>query len=258
MPNNDILRKMYKDGSLVSVVNMSQEGMAMPANIETWTLDDYGKPISIELKSGVTSISSFYQYQNTSLRKVVLPNTINTIGDNAFSNCNNLDINIPSGLTSAGMYVFQNSSLNADLSLPSSSFSSGASASGYSANWREGFNSCDFCGHTVTIENGVTVIPRNFARSFKNGTLVIPSSVTFLSPACFGCVSGSGNRTIIFLGDTPPNEVNNSATNNNSAWYAYDTSYYSGLTVIVPYWSFNIYKSKFPEVANYMQRAPLS
>ena len=107
MPNNDILKKMYKNGSLVSVVNMSQEGMAMPANIETWTLDSYGQPTSIELKSGVTSIPESWQVSNHALSSVTIPNTVTTIGESAFTDCTSLvTVNVPSGTTSLSAQAF--------------------------------------------------------------------------------------------------------------------------------------------------------
>lgn len=98
---------MYKNGSLVSVVNMSQEGMAMPANIETWTLNDYGQPTSVELKSGVTSIPECWQTSNHALSSVTIPNTVKTIGTSAFTDCTSLvEVNVPSGTTSLGAQAF--------------------------------------------------------------------------------------------------------------------------------------------------------
>jgi hypothetical protein len=107
MPNNDILRKMYKNGSLVSVVNMTQEGMAVPSNIETWTLNGYGQPTSIELKSGVTSIPESWQVSNHVLSSVTMPNTVKTIGESAFTDCTSLTtVNVPSGTTSISAQAF--------------------------------------------------------------------------------------------------------------------------------------------------------
>lgn len=107
MPNNDILKKMYKNGSLVSVVNMSQEGMAVPSNIKTWTLNDYGQPTSVELKSGVTSIPESWQVSNYVLSSVTIPNTVTTIGTSAFTDCTSLvTVNVPSGTTSLGAQAF--------------------------------------------------------------------------------------------------------------------------------------------------------
>jgi hypothetical protein len=98
---------MYKNGSLVSVVNMSQEGMAMPANIEAWTLDSYGQPTSVDLKSGVTSIPESWQVSNHVLSSVTIPNTVKTIGESAFTDCTSLTtVNVPSGTTSISAQAF--------------------------------------------------------------------------------------------------------------------------------------------------------
>lgn len=128
MPNNDILRKMYKNGSLVSVVNMSQEGMAMPANIETWTLDPYGQPTSIELKSGVTSIPEYWQISNHALSSVTMPGTLVSIGASAFTDCTSLStVNVPSGTTTLGDGAFYGVGCSA-ITIPNTVTSIGNSA----------------------------------------------------------------------------------------------------------------------------------
>lgn len=128
MSNSDILRKMYKNGSLVSVVNMSQEGMAMPANIETWTLDPYGRPTSIELKSGVTSIPEYWQASNHVLSSVTMPGTLISIGDYAFHDTYLDNIVVPNGCTTIGDNAFQACTSLSSITIPNTVTSIGNSA----------------------------------------------------------------------------------------------------------------------------------
>lgn len=259
MANNDNFKKMYHDGAQVGIVALAESGTQTPANIESWTLDDYGKPTSIVIKDGVTEIPAYFQVRNNSLTAVTLPNSITRIYGGAFTECGGgFSINIPSGITKADDYIFQSSVINSDLTFPVSTFTSGSSGSGSTANWGYAFTSADICGHTITIENGVEIIPRNFLRGTKNYTVIIPSSVTYLSQSCFSSMLASSGTTRIveFLGNTPPNEGSTTLSNTNSAWYTSTTSYLQGLRIIVPdnYSVFNAYKNKFPEVANYIER----
>ena len=128
MSNSDILRKMYKNDSLVSVVNMSQEGMAMPANIETWTLDSYGRPTSIELKSGVTSIPEYWQISNHALSSVTMPGTVVSIGDYAFSDTYLDNIVVPNGCTTIGNNAFKGCTSLSSIAVPNTVTSIGNNA----------------------------------------------------------------------------------------------------------------------------------
>lgn len=259
MANNDNFKKMYHDGAQVGIVALAESGTQTPANIESWTLDDYGKPTSIAIKDGVTSIPAYFQSKNDSLTAVTLPNSITRIDGSAFQDCKGgFSINIPSGITKADDYIFQNSVINSDLTFPASTFTSGSSGSGSTANWGYAFTSADICGHTITIENGVEIIPRNFLRGTQNYKVIIPSSVTYLSQSCFASLytSSGTTRIVEFLGNTPPNEGSNSLGSTSSAWYTSNTSYLEGLRIIVPnsYSALTAYKNKFPEVTNYIER----
>lgn len=259
MANNDNFKKMYHDGAQVGIMALTESGTQTPANIESWTLDDYGKPISIVIKDGVTEIPYYFQYYNDNLREVTIPNSVTKIGEYGFAYCmpiGGFNINIPSGLTNCGTYVFNYSNIASDLTIPSASFSTGSTASGASANWAYGFNYTKLSGNTITIEDGVETIPRYFARGVENGTIIVPSSVTYLSSGCFGSSFKNTTRIIKFLGSTPPNEGSNTLTNSSCAWYTNNSSSLQGLRIIVPdsYSAFNAYKDKFPEVADYIER----
>ena len=258
MANNDNFKKMYKNGAQVGIVALTVSGETQtPANIESWELDAYGKPTSLNIKNGATFIPSDYQRYNNSLTAVTLPNSITSIRSNAFAYCmGGFSINIPSGVTSTDGGIFASSVILSDLSLPASSFSTGSTATGYSANWVSAFDGCELSGHTVTIENGVDIIPRALFRNARNYTIVVPSSVTYLSPSCFGSsLASSGSERIVrFLGTTPPDEASTTLNNSNSAWYSTSTNYLTGLRILVPGTKLNAYKTKYPEVANYIER----
>lgn len=107
MANNDNFKKMYHDGAQVGIVALTESDTQTPANIETWTLNDYGQPTSVELKSGVTSIPESWQASNHALSSVTIPNTVKTIGESAFTDCTSLvAVNVPSGTTSLGAQAF--------------------------------------------------------------------------------------------------------------------------------------------------------
>lgn len=239
MSNSDILRKMYKNGSLVSVVNMSQEGMAMPANIETWTLNAYGQPTSIELKSGVTSIPEYWQASNHVLSSVTMPGTLVSIGDYAFQACTSLSsITIPNTVTSIGNsvfsqigelykpidiskidlsnvmnfknYCFSASYIKGDFTISNEQMS--GSTSGSSSNYGYAMFSNAYVTNSgdtlnVTAYADGRILPQlmfGFSSTSKGKiNVVIHGSPTYLSGRCFG---GPGSCSVTFVDcTTPPN-----------------------------------------------------
>lgn len=165
MPNNDILRKMYKNGSLVSVVNMTQEGMAVPSNIETWTLNAYGQPTSIELKSGVTSIPESWQTSNHVLSSVTIPNTVATIGESAFTDCTSLvTVNVPSGTTSLGAQAFYGVGCSA-ITVPNTVTTVGGSLFSHNVNTMDISN--------IDLSNVIDLASNLFSFSHLKGNITI-------------------------------------------------------------------------------------
>lgn len=67
------------------------------------------KRIDLDLSDAdITEISDNEFYKNTSLRKVILPETVTSIGSMAFYGCTNLtDINIPAAVKSIGQSAFE-------------------------------------------------------------------------------------------------------------------------------------------------------
>jgi len=124
---------------------------------------------NISLLSKIPRFIRLIDENGGEIKEVVIPNTITTIGDNTFRNCNGLtSISIPNSITSIGNCAFYGCTGLTTLEIPSSVTSIG----------KDAFNGCS--GLTsVKIPNSVTTIGEY---SFYNCTgltnLEVPSSVT--------------------------------------------------------------------------------
>ncbi len=159
---------------------------------------------SYVIPSSVTSIGNSAFSCCSSLSEVVIPSSVNSIGNSAFSCCSSLSkVVIPTSVTSIGHNVFQGCSSLSEIVIPDSVTSIGNSAfSGCSSlskiviptsvtsigDWT--FSGCSSLSEVV-IPSSVTSIG-GFA--FKDcgslSTIVIPSSVTSIGDSAFyGCDS---------------------------------------------------------------------
>ena len=159
---------------------------------------------SYVIPSSVTSIGNRAFSCCSSLSEVVIPSSVNSIGNSAFSCCSSLSkVVIPTSVTSIGHNVFQGCSSLSEIVIPDSVTSIGNSAfSGCSSlskiviptsvtsigDWT--FSGCSSLSEVV-IPSSVTSIG-GFA--FKDcgslSTIVIPSSVTSIGDSAFyGCDS---------------------------------------------------------------------
>ena len=137
------------------------------------------------VNDGVTSVSKGNGY--TSLKRVVLPDTLETIGNQAFDNCSGLtNINIPDSVTSIGSSAFYNCSGLTNVTIPDSVTSIGNYA----------FYDCS--GLTsVTIGNGVTSIgSAAFYKCSGLTNVTIPDSVNSIGNSTFYGCSGLTGVTI--------------------------------------------------------------
>lgn len=85
------------------VSQISGGGAATPSNLSDWTYDSFGKITSAVIRNGVTTLN----YDNgfyfcVSLSSVTIPNSVTTIGNNAFDNCNLKSVTIPDSVTTLG------------------------------------------------------------------------------------------------------------------------------------------------------------
>ena len=123
---------------------------------------------------------------------LTLSNSLKTIGNKAFYNCNSLNgsLTIPNTVTTIGISAFSNCyNFTGDLIIPNSVTTIGESA----------FSNCGgFNGH-LTIPNSVTTIGRS---TFENcycftGNLTIPNSVTTIGNSAFSnCLGFKGDLSL--------------------------------------------------------------
>ena len=134
---------------------------------------------SITIPNSVTSIGLQAFYNCTSLTSITIPNSVTSIGTWAFAFCTSLtSITIPNSVTSIGEYAFSNCRGLASITIPNSVTSIGTWAFAYCTSLT-----------SITIPNSVTSI-EEYAFNNCSGlsTLTIPNSVTSIGNGAFsGC-----------------------------------------------------------------------
>ena len=136
---------------------------------------------------------------------LTIPNSVTTIGEEAFSNCRELkgSLTLSNSLKTIGNKAFYNcNSLNGSLTIPNTVTTIGISA----------FENCAGFNGNLTIPNSVTTIGESaFCNCLKfTGDLTIPNSVTIIEAYTFNCCYGFNGKLTI------PNSV---TTIRNRAFY---------------------------------------
>ena len=151
----------------------------------------------------VTSIG-YHSYTNRYVTSIILPNTITSIGAQAFYNYINLaSIEIPNSVTSIGDYAFEGCSSLTSITIPGS-----VASIGYNV-----FDSCTSLT-SITILKGVTSIGYEaFSGCSSLAMITIPNSVTSIGIGAFG---GCTSLTTITIPDSVIS-IGNSAFNNCSS-----------------------------------------
>ncbi len=137
-----------------------------------------GKKGEIVIPNSVTTIGDEAFCDCDGLTSVTIPNSVTTISESAFFQCNGLtSVTIPNSVTTIGKYTFSGCGGLTSVTIPSSVTAIGKSAFSYC----NGLTS-------VTIPNSVTTIG-DWAFSYCNGltSVTIPNSVTTIGDSAFDC-----------------------------------------------------------------------
>ena len=142
----------------------------------------------ITFDNNITSVPSSAFSGNTKLKTIILPNTITSIGSNAFRDCTNLigDLKIPSSSTTIGSNAFKNcENLSGYLIIPNTVTDIGAYA----------FDGCKSITG-LTIGSGLTEIKTGtFNTNGIQGQLVIPNNITGFGNCFLYC---TGITSVVF------------------------------------------------------------
>ena len=140
-----------------------------------------------EIPNSVNSIGDNAFYGCIDMTKVTIPESVTSIGGSAFSNCSGLtSIDIPNSVTSIGESAFENCSGLTSIDIPELVTSIGGSA----------FKNCSSLTK-VTIPNSVTSIGESAFESCSSLTSIdIPNSVILISGSAFKYCDGLESVTI--------------------------------------------------------------
>ena len=155
--------------------------------------------LEIVIPSSVTSIGDWAFSSCDSLSKIVIPSSVTSIGKGAFSYCDSLlEIVIPSSVTSIGDSAFYGCYSLSEIVIPSSvtSIADGAFSSCDSLSeivipssvTRVGYGAFSFCSSLseIVIPSSVTSIGKGaFSHCDSLSEIVIPSSVTSIGKGAF-------------------------------------------------------------------------
>ena len=157
---------------------------------------------SYSIPSGVTAIE--YAFSGCDLFSITIPNTVETIGHDAFYGCKNLSsISIPESVTIIGDQAFIGTGL-VSITIPSNIKTIDACA----------FENCRNL-ESITIEEGVTRIgSRSFYNCSRLSSIILPDSVNLIYAEAFLNCTNLSSITVKAV--TPPtlNSGNNNAFSN--------------------------------------------
>ena len=159
---------------------LSYDGLLYYRNPFTIAVVPRGKTGALELPDGLVEIPSS-KFQKSSIESVIIPNSVTTIKDGAFSECKLLvDITIGNRVHTIERSAFMNDTALQVVQLPASVRTIGASA----------FLGCFHLTY-LTIKEGLTTIEESaFSGCSSLCGIYLPSTLTYIGNNAFsGCIS---------------------------------------------------------------------
>jgi hypothetical protein len=132
--------------------------------------------IPAEIEGIPVRVIGSHAFQNLNITEVVIPNSVTTIGEGAFNECDSLtSITIPNSVTTIGEGAFRGYTSLASITIPNSVTTIGEGA----------FSGCGSLA-SITIPNSVTTIGNYaFYRCSSLTSITIPNSVTRIGRSAF-------------------------------------------------------------------------
>lgn len=135
-------------------------------------------PMQIEYNSVVYTVTSIIEtaFIYPSLSSIEIPNSVISIGDDAFNDCSSLkSINIPQNVTSIGLCTFANCSSLISVTIPNSVMTIGVGA----------FLDCSSLSQVDLPNNLISIGIKSFYGCTSLSSIKIPNSVTSIGVAAF-------------------------------------------------------------------------
>ena len=180
-----VLRANYENNIFKS---MEIDGVMLDELVTEYTFDTTGvHTVKYELYDETKLGNNAPVFYNSNLVKCIIPDSVTSIGNNAFMNCSNLtSIDIPNSVISIGTVVFANCTSITSINMPNSitSISTGT------------FNNCTSLT-SIDIPDSVTDIGSNaFAGCTGLTSIDIPDSVTDIGSNAFANCSSLISITV--------------------------------------------------------------